>query len=357
VLAASMPSPLVGGHPEVPQPPIQHFETLDGASTYLCAGDGGRALGFFSSVESAEHTVFLTVAKQVANPGQQPWELTAKLGRATIGRGTQGASVYMVPRSRFALPNGSYAERINLVHKFVLPTSSSDATLRSSWRRLQTAPRPVASPPPSPPPDQMWQELLEAEALALHRFIQAGALPDVSELSPRSIEPLSASAAHLGLFITPTALDGRMRKYHLRRLARVAARFSPLRCGEASSDPTDGWPPAYNSCELAPKAEAIRFVHANASAELVALLGTRFGISIPSAMPPSSTIGADPPHVRFALLSQRPPGKGAAAKAPTWHTVALDGVANEGSIEAFVQKHSPKIRTAVGQRQGVKEEL
>ena len=83
---------------------VQHFQTLDLAEKFMY-GRGPRAVGFFSSVDSTEHTVFLTVAKQLAKQK----ETSPLLGRTTVGRGTKGCIIWP-PDRRARLDGGSGGE-------------------------------------------------------------------------------------------------------------------------------------------------------------------------------------------------------------------------------------------------------
>ena len=83
--------------------------------------------------------------------------------------------------------------------------------------------------------------------------------------------------------------------------------------------------PGYSVCRLAPSSETIRFVHANASAELMALVGARLGVSLSSAIP------AEMPKTRFSLLSRR------RSRAGAWRAHPLETAASEEGIEAFVR--------------------
>eukprot|EP00966_Prymnesium_polylepis_P145973 3371889-Prymnesium_polylepis.1 len=66
---------------------VEHFDRLEHVYRFLKRG-GARAVAFFSDVESIEHQVFLTVAKELsAKPALAP-----AIGRANVGRGTSGCS-------------------------------------------------------------------------------------------------------------------------------------------------------------------------------------------------------------------------------------------------------------------------
>ena len=58
------------------QPDVRHFHLLEDASEFITGGGGGgRAVGFFSKVEAPEHTVFLTVAKQLSSEQRDKFDL------------------------------------------------------------------------------------------------------------------------------------------------------------------------------------------------------------------------------------------------------------------------------------------
>lgn len=362
-----------GGGLDAVQPIIRHFHTLDDASEFINASTG-RAVGFFSAVEAAEHAVFLTVAKQLASnendetrAGIEP--LPVRLGRATVGRGTSGASIYLYPRAT-AAGGARKAGLALLTYQYRVPESPNDASLEREWRRLHPPPR-----PPVPPPAKMWERVLEAEALGLHRFLHTGNLPDATALTKSSLDAMASSSAAIGLLIYPPRMPASIRKYHLNRVRRVAARYSPLRCEQSARDGetydltaaaakgSSGWPIPYYRCELAPPAEATRFAFANASAELSALLATRLGVtpaSLPAAISSAgrralrqleagSKVGGGGGgerggggggddgavrEVKFALLAHE------GVDGP-WSAHPLDAAVSEASVEAFVKRFAP----------------
>ena len=63
---------------------ITHFDALDHAEDYMMAGRG-RAIGFFSEVDSAEHTLYRRWQSSCSSSRYDP-----DLARVTIGRGTKG---------------------------------------------------------------------------------------------------------------------------------------------------------------------------------------------------------------------------------------------------------------------------
>jgi len=141
-------------------------------------GGGSRALGFFSDVDSVEHSVFLTVAQELL---RRPEDLQPRFGRANIGRGTSGCAFYVTAAVPFTLPNGTHIPSPLLVKRFWLPPSANDSSTAGEWeQRVQTEraapsadapplPQPL-SPPPSPAPLAMWEALLEAEVGTWARF-------------------------------------------------------------------------------------------------------------------------------------------------------------------------------------------
>ena len=305
--AATKPTrAFAGGDLKAKQHKVRHFHVLDDAADFLRArGDRCRAIGFFSEkLDSPEHTVFLTVAKRVADPAHP---LTVELGRATIGRGTSGATVYLVPRASASAPNGSAVSSVMLTHQFRVPDSPSDAALPVRWRSMQAQralPLPP-SPPPLPPPSAMWQDVLEAEALTLDRFLRIGSLDDVTEMSTHTLTSLAASTSTLGLLmLPPTGLSPSLRAYHLRRLRRVASSFAPISCSDDTDEPSPfgAWI-EHRQCYQRSALEATRFAHATANATLVALLGSQMGV-MPSALP-VQTDAATRDGVRFAVLRRR----------------------------------------------------
>eukprot|EP00908_Phaeocystis_cordata_P014463 Transcript_25560.p1 GENE.Transcript_25560~~Transcript_25560.p1 ORF type:complete len:268 (-),score=80.01 Transcript_25560:289-1017(-) len=170
---------------------VEHFDDLVKAQEFM-RGATGRAIGFFSSTESTEHSVFLTVAQQL---GKTP-STAPLLARATIGRGTKGCVVYLVPATPVLLASpgrpAKYATPL-LQHRLMLPESPDDHAGLAQHHQLEhTEKKGVMS-------KAAWQTLLEDHAFKLHQFLQAGALGSVTELTPATIEPLVDSTAALGL--------------------------------------------------------------------------------------------------------------------------------------------------------------
>ena len=213
-------------------------------------GTGSTAIGFFSSPESTEHSVYLTVAKQLSrSPSMAP-----KLARATIGRGTKGCTIYMIPSAPALTPSGSYVAPL-LQHRFLLPASADD--YRGMETRHQSVPGSL-----TPDADGMangaWEAMLEDEAMRLHRFLQAGALRSVSELTAAAMEgpaPLLDAAA-VGLLLLPRGASASVRDYHLRRMRKLADSFPRWSCD--SSDPPGAPPPHWRPPTARPASPARR---------------------------------------------------------------------------------------------------
>ena len=292
-----------------------------------------------------------------------------------------------------------------LTHRFHVPESPQDPTLYEAWQRVAAAQSlgpPSAPPPPSPPSPpslppstQMWEAVLEQEALDLHKFLQRGSLPDVTPLSSSpALQALSSSAHGLGLLIFSHGAPASLRGYHLRRLARVASRFSPIRCEEdardgATADVTSatdqrgasGWPFVHLRCDLNPPDRAWRFAHANASTELSGMLASGLGLSptrLLAALPTNSAellqagaasaaagssssssrqggaTAAANEHVRFAILFRGDPPE-------QWQAQTLEAPVSEAAIASLVEQHVDQrqsaSRTDSAQPQGRKEEL
>lgn len=221
---------------------MRSFDSLKLAEGFMLE-TGSRAIGFFSSPESTEHSVYLTVAEQLSrSPSTAP-----KLARATIGRGTKGCTIYMIPSAPALTPSGSYVAPL-LQHRFVLPASAAD--YRGLEMRHQSIPGSSA-----PGADGMtsgtWETMLEDEAMRLHRFLQAGALRSVSELTAAAMEgpaPLLDAAA-VGLLLLPRGASASVRDYHLRRLRKLADSFPRWSCDSSE-------PPGGQTAPLAPSTTA-----------------------------------------------------------------------------------------------------
>ena len=109
----------------------------------------------------------------------------------------------------------------------------------------------------------MWEEILEAEALALHAWVQAGALPAVAPLDRHTIEPLLRNDA-LAIVLLPRGANPAVRSYYLRRVHAAAARFPSVTCEKgALPDDTHAqlWLPELPRCNATAPAETIRFAH------------------------------------------------------------------------------------------------
>lgn len=355
------------GLPEAPQPTVRHFHLLEEASAFLEAAGGGRALGFFSSVSSAEHTVFLTVAKQLGIHDEALAEEApptgVHFGRATVGRGTSGATVYIAPRATVVAANGS-AIRALLVHEFRVPATPRERGVAKRWREAfggrrsgaSSASGPSTPATSPPPPPSAWQQILEAEAVSLHEFLSRGALADASELSTEAtLETLHRESRTISLLLLPPGLNPTTRAYYIRRLARVASRLSPLRCTQDESSDArgggrgrraDGWrsewtAPSWASgraiCAAATEPSPTRFAYSTVSVELTAMLTVRLQLRPTSFAHLTSRWRS--PHgrqdVQFAVLERSEPSD--AAKPWTMH-VLQESSPSERVVEGFVRR-------------------
>ena len=270
---------------------MRSFDSLKLAEGFMLE-TGSRAIGFFSSPESTEHSVYLTVAEQLSrSPSTAP-----KLARATIGRGTKGCTIYMIPSASALTPSGSYVAPL-LQHRFVLPASAAD--YRGLEMRHQSIPG-SSAPGADGVTSGAWETMLEDEAMRLHRFLQAGALRSVSELTAAAMEgpaPLLDAAA-VGLLLLPRGASASVRDYHLRRLRKLADSFPRWSCD--SSEPPGGQtaPLAPSTTAPAPPAPPAR--------------PTGLAAHSPSPTPPR-------PHPPPALATRRPDVCGVAQQAAALH--------------------------------------
>ena len=238
---------------------ITHFTELEAAEEFMMpttAGAGARALGFFAQVHSAEHDVFLTVARQLWGSG----EAAPALGRATIKRHTSGATVNLVPAIRVATVAGGALAPL-LTHQYRIPDADDAEGVALRWAELH----PERASEARPASRAMWEALLEAEALVLHAWVQAGALPAVSRLDTHTLEPLLAADA-LALLLLPPGANPALRAYYLRRAHAAAARFPSVVCEKGALP--DGahaqlWLPDLPRCNATDAAETVRFAHAD----------------------------------------------------------------------------------------------
>jgi hypothetical protein len=289
-------------------PPVQHFTYLDDCAGFLREG-AARVLGFFPKVDAPEHTVFLTVAQQLGAANDtadgEPGVPKARFGRATVGKNNvfsrnkvQGATVYVSPRSTARAPNGSVVPAL-LMHTYRVPPSPKSDSLLERWRELprELSAGPVPGAPP-PPPGQMWQDILESEALVLHRWVQAASLPDVSHLTdPMMMDALSHRAYNLGILIFPSGFGAALRGYHTRRLANVASRFTPLRCHADGQGQGMGWLEERYLCGFVKREDSARFAYVDAGKEFAAMLFTRLRI-------PFSALPKETREVSFAMIQR-----------------------------------------------------
>ena len=379
-----------GGDLEADQPRVRHFHILEETSEFLSAAGGGRAIGFFGSVEQTEHTIFLTVAKQLVDDSR-PVELRPLLGRANIGRGTSGATVYLSPRGSVLASNGSAVPAL-LLHEYRVPQLPGDTAVVERWRRLQgaheasgtatgaheasgtaTSGMDAASSTSSalPTASEMWHSVLEAEALSLHRFLERGALPDVTQLAPNgtmldtALDVLMESAHTLGLLLLPPSVRAGQRRYLERRLGRIAARESPFQCPPAAVQRSNAWLPERMVCAAVPPEDALRFAVGTHSKALTIALSRR--LRVPPAALPDARL-----HARF-VMAARPVGTAAstavpiAPKAPSavaalsaaataassWRVRAVVGEVDESAMESVVEAtRTIRGRQGAGGRQG-----
>ncbi len=338
LLAAALATDAPESKPE--DLPVVHFDLLTEAEDFLTSPGGGRLVGFFSDVKSAEHDVFVAVATQLARePHQAPL-----LGRANVGRKSSGATLFLVPRGAAIAPNGSAVPPL-LLYQYRLPASANAPEVHDAWRKLGASAgsrRGADIPHPSAlSSQQMWEQLLEAEAVAVHRFAQAGALSDVEQLTPSLVDALKHSASSIGLLALPPTLAWKMRDYYLRRLYKLAAAYPQLRCSDGEGDGRDEWT-GRPKCSLAPKHEAVRFVHAPMDTSLFAVLANSFGLT-PAKLAPLSLhpIGAQGEQLArtdalFVLLQKDP-------KTSEWqaHSVADDGPPTLGAMKELCENELP----------------
>ena len=235
---------------------ISHFTELEAAESFMMGaagvGAGARALAFFARVHSAEHDVFLTVARQLMGSG----EVAPALGRATVKRHTSGATVNLIPALRVATADGGSLAPL-LTRQYRVPDVDDADGVTRRWTELH------ADATERPARREMWEQILEAEALALHAWVQAGALPAVASLDRHTIEPLLRHNA-LAIVLLPPGANPALRSYYLRRVHAAAARFPSVTCEKGALP--DGahaqlWLPELPRCNATAPAETIRFAH------------------------------------------------------------------------------------------------
>ena len=350
--AASATRAFAGGDLQAAQPKVKHFMLLDDAADFLRARDGPcRAVGFFSDrLDAPEHTVFLTVAKRVSETESHP--LAVKLARSTVGRGTSGASVFLVPRASAIMANGSTVAAAVLTYQYRVPESPSDTSLPEQWRRL-VADRAASPSPPLPPPPAMWHEVLEAEATRLDRFLRRGAIPDVSELTKETLATLAASAHTLGLLLWPdpeiSTVSDSMRGYHMRRLRQSVAKHVPILCHgddaapQAAADdewgtprPWTTWLTDHADCTTLPAKKAVRFAHAYSNMSLMAAF---FDAKV-DLEPEAALWRAPSREVRFAVLRRRRGPRAADEGRSKWQAHLLKGAVTAEAVASFLGQHT-----------------
>tara|TARA_B110001452_G_scaffold258481_1_gene253684 strand:- start:98 stop:1123 length:1026 start_codon:yes stop_codon:yes gene_type:complete len=314
---------------------VRHFDTLDLAEKFM-SSRGPRAIGFFSSVDSTEHTVFLTVAKQLA----EQKDASPLLGRTTVGRGTKGCIIYLVPDAKVRTRGG--AEVVPLIElKLMLPESAEHHSLPEYWRELGR-PLPTTAEEPAPSNEQMWEAVLETEALILHHFLQAGTMQPVHQLTATSVEPLTASAAALGLLVLPQDASTSVHDYHMRRLRKLAASYPRWLCDGEQPDPDPVWLGKMPRCTAAPPNATMQFAFARTSSDessrlldgmLLAGLGNKLGLEATALPQPGR-------EARFVLLTRKAKKKGKHVST-AWRARVLDGAATAAGIDAFCEQHLP----------------
>ena len=323
---------------------ITHFTDLDQAASFLegSAPGAARALGFFSGVNTAEHDVFLTVARELS---LEP-EFAPQLGRATVKRGSTGCTFNLVPGARLRGAALS-ANTPLLTHQFRLPAPDDEAEVPRRWRALPAEAR--SGGDGEPPLRKMWERVLEEEALRLHRWLQAGAIPPLSLLTPTSVEPLLRATDALGLLLLPPGANDALRTYYTRRVRAVAAGFPPVRCAavgerpaaEKTGDDALGsleleqvWLSELPRCEPAPPAERLHFAHADSDAESIARLSVHTHLPKLLGVPRRG-------DARFVLLRR---GAGSAAG---WAMRELEGAVSQQAVDALC-RHETLVPWAGG---------
>jgi len=370
--APSKTHAFAGGDLDAIQPDIKHFNLLDDAAAFLKQKQPPcRAVGFFGSrLDAPEHTVFLTVAKQVDNTFWSPSEwhpLALKLGRANVGRGTSGATIYIVPpASGIYTSNESEvtAGRV-LTYQYRVPSSPQDETLPERWQALHKK----SASPPSPP--KMWQQVLEAEAMEVDRFLRRGAMANVVPFANEKIltDSLAHSVETIGLLLLPPRrlLSDAMNKYHMSRLKKLGERFPPLRCKgsqidsqtqDGNDEPWAAWLNDHVECTHLPSREAVRFAHAESNNRTATALGKAFGVPLISLLGSSFSETEDRDSIyelkepRLAVLRRK---TSFVLKASwMWHAHLYDGqVGNVEKMWEFVKGR----RDAEADAKGKKDEL
>eukprot|EP00966_Prymnesium_polylepis_P324993 7380991-Prymnesium_polylepis.2 len=198
--------------------------------------------------------------------------------------------------------------------------------------------------------------------------MRSAALGAPAELTQDTLDALTSDADSVGLLTLPPSYDASLRRYHLRRLAKLAAEYPTRTCAaDAALDHWVGRP----RCEGVPKF-INRFAYANATVEvrarassgawvalrpcgvsralpnslcriphlapslrrwqLAALLATSLGLP----PPPRLLAGVDGPGARqptFQVLSRRAP------RGSDWKVHAMDGQLRWEGIGAFARAH------------------
>jgi hypothetical protein len=218
--------------------------------------------------------------------------------------------------------------------------------------------------------DQQNNRHANAE-LAVRKILERGALPDVTQLAPNgtaldtALDVLMASAHTLGLLLLPPAVRAGQRRYLERRLGRIAARESPVRCPPAAVQRSSAWLPEHMICAAVPPEDALRFAVGTHSEDLTLALARR--LRVPPAALPDARL-----HARF-VMAARPVGTAASAAGPitpkassvgaalsaaavaasSWRVRAVVGKVDQGAMEGVVEEmRAIRGRQGAGGRQG-----
>ena len=210
---------------------VTHFDHLDSVYDFLRQPGKARAVGFFPNSNTVESQVFLTVAKQLA---KEP-SLAPVFGRANIGRGTEGCSIYITPEFTAKWLHNDTNVLPLVVHQFKLPQDFNDPLIKTQWLELQEPMSPEASPPPLPSNQDMFQAILERTSVEIDQLLRENSLPPVVELNQLSINTITSAADGFGLLSFPESFDEGLKRYHLNRLAKLAAKHPTRTCASNST--------------------------------------------------------------------------------------------------------------------------
>ena len=239
---------------------VTHFDQLDSVYNFLKT-PGARAVGFFSDSNTVESQVFLTVAKQLAKTA----ELAPAFGRANIGRGTEGCSIYIMPEFVAKWEHNGSTSLPLIVHQFKLPQDFNDPLIKTQWLELQEPTSPEASPPPLPDSKQMFQDILERKSIEVDQLLRESSLPPVVPLNEKTINSITSAADGFGLLVFPDSYDVQQRRYHLNRLNKLAEKYPQRTCASgATFDSMVGRP----QCDGVPKF-INRFAYTNSTMKVI----------------------------------------------------------------------------------------